>query len=94
VSRNAVRGDQVGTLAHLLKDHAQRKHGTDGIAVGLRVGANEEALAAAQYIEYRRDANGFNGGERAVRGVRERSAGGRISRIGHREFCVWLAHTG
>ena len=39
---NAVGGDQIGALAHLLEQHAHGQDAAHGIAVGMGVGADEE----------------------------------------------------
>ena len=56
---NAVGGDQVGALAHLLKQHAHGEDAADGVAVGAGVGADEEALARADEFEDGVDGVGF-----------------------------------
>ena len=48
---NAVGGDQVGALAHLLEQHAHGQHAADGIAIGAGVGADKESLAVADDFE-------------------------------------------
>jgi hypothetical protein len=42
---NAVGGDKVGTLAHLLEQHAHSEDAAHGVAVGPGMGADKEPLA-------------------------------------------------
>ena len=44
----------VDLLAHLPEQHTHRQHGTDGVAIGPRMGANQKAFALAENLENRR----------------------------------------
>ena len=66
---NAIGGDQVGALAHGFQQHAHSQHGAHSVAVRTRVGADQEALAAAEHVE--------NGGD-GIFGQPSRRSGGSL----------------
>ena len=49
--RDSVGGNQVGALAHLLQQHARGQHGAHRVAVGTRMRAHQEPLAAANHFQ-------------------------------------------
>jgi hypothetical protein len=51
--RNPVGRYQVCALAHLLDQHPHGQHGAHRIAVGARMGADQEALAVAESLQNR-----------------------------------------